>query len=130
MNTLIKLYQNATANAQDGDEVSISKTFTAPIQFRLDAAINETKTMPIGIRTATGYQTVNDVVISIVGDADNHFSLCTTQNGTFSTSITMSGITDTNKIFYVKAASSDTDYPVVNRDVSVKVYAPIRVASS
>ena len=129
MNTLIKLYQNATAGAQDGDEVSISKTFTAPIQIRLDAAQNETKTVPIGIRTATGYQTVNDVVISIIDDADNHFSLCTTQNGTFATSITLNNITNTNTIFYVKAASSDSDYPTVNRDVSVKVYSAIKVAS-
>ena len=129
MNTLIKLYQNATAGAQDGDEVSISNTFTAPIQFRLDAAVNETKTTPIGIRTATGYQTVNDVVISIIDDSASRFSLCTSQNGTFSTSITMSGITDTNKIFFVKATSSDSDYPTVNRDISVKVYSAIRTAS-
>lgn len=125
MNTLIKLYQNATAGAQDGDEVSISKTFTAPIQMKLNAAINETKTIPLGIRTATGYQTVNDVVISIVDDEYNHFSLCTTSNGTFSTSITMSGITDTNKIFYLKGTSTDSDYPTVDRTPTVKVTAAI-----
>ena len=125
MNTLIKLYQNATANQQDGDEVSISKTFTAPIQMKLNAAINATKTIPLAVRTATGYQTVNDVVISVVDDTNNHFSLCTSQNGTFSTSITMSGITDTNKIFYLKGTSTDSDYPVVERTPAVKVTAAI-----
>lgn len=125
MNTLIKVFQNATANQQDGDEVSISKTFTAPIQMKLDAATNETKTIPLAIRTATGYQTVNDVVISIVGDENNRFSLCTTQNGTFSTSITMSGITATNKLFYLKGTSTDSDYPTVDRTPSVNVTAAI-----
>ena len=129
MNTLIKIYMNATANQQDGDEVSISKTFTAPVQMKLNAAINETKIIPLGIRTAAGYQSVNDVVISVIDDTNNRFSLCTTSSGTFSTSITMSGITDTNKIFYLKGTSTDTDYPTVDRAPSIKVTAAITQVS-
>ena len=98
--------------------------------MKLNAAINETKTLPLAIRTATGYQTVNDVVISVVDDSGNHFSLCTTANGTFATSITMSSITDTNKLFYLKGTSSDSDYPTVDHTPAVKVTAAIVQVSS
>ena len=129
MKNILRLYQNATANAQDGTEISMNGTFTSPIDITLDGSINEVQIIPLAVRTLPGYEVVGTCGIAIVGDAEKRFSLSTAQNGTFSTSISLSSVGDTNKIFYLKAVSADTDYPHVIRSAAIKATAATRFVS-
>ena len=108
---LINISQgNPTAGAQDGTAV----TSDAPIAFTLDASINESKTLKLAVRTATGYVTDGTVTIADVNDSNDRLKLCWTENGSFADSIsTNDTISSTNKIFYAKATSTDADYPAI-----------------
>lgn len=111
--TLINFYQgNPTAGAQDGTAI----TSDAPIDFTLDASLNESKTIKLAVRTALGYISDGTVTIADVNDTNDRLKLCWTENGTFADSISTNDIIrDTNKIFYAKATSTGSDYPAIER---------------
>lgn len=126
-NTFINLYMNnPTAGGTDGTAISTDGTYTSPLTVSLDAAINESKTVKLAVRTQTGYTTTGSTTISDNGDTNDHWKLCLTENGTFTDSITISNaITDVNTVFYAKASSADTEVPSTDRSVSLRVAATI-----
>ena len=122
-NPYINVYtNNPTAGGTDGTAVSTDGAFTAPISFSLDASRNESQTLPLAIRTQTGYKTMGTTVIQDQNDSSDRLKLCWTANGTFTDSIsTTDEITATNKMFYARASSSDTETPKTDRSISLKV---------
>lgn len=126
-NAYINIYMNnPTAEAQDGTAVSTDGANTAPISFTLDASQNESKILPLAIRTEEGYVTSGSVTISDENDTDDRLKLCWTQDGDFADSIsTDDEIGNANKIFYVQASSADTENPQTDRSISLKVSAVI-----
>jgi len=126
-NAYINLYMNnPTAGGTDGTAISTDGTYTSPLTVSLDAAINESKTVKLAVRTETGYTTTGSTTISDNGDTNDRWKLCLTENGTFTDSITISNaITDVNTVFYAKASSADTEVPSTDRSVSLRVAATI-----
>ena len=122
----INIYKdNPTAGATDGTAVSMNGDLTAPINFKLDASENEEKTLPLAIRTETGY-VATEVTIEDKNDTNDRLKLCLTENGTFTDSITFPDqITAVNTVFYAKASSADTENPQTDRSASFKVTAVI-----
>lgn len=117
----INVYMNnPTAGATDGTAVSTGGTFTAPINFTLDASANEAKTVKLGIRTETGY-VASGVSIADQNDTDDRLKLCLTENGTFADSISIGSVSAVNTIFYARASSADTENPQTDRSVSFRV---------
>ena len=120
-NAYINLYtNNPTAGATDGTAVSTGGDFTAPISFKLDASENEEKTLPLAIRTETGY-VATEVTIADQNDTNDRLKLCLTENGTFADSISIGSVSAVNTIFYAKASSADTENPQTDRTASFKV---------
>lgn len=126
-NAYINLYKNnPTAGGTDGTAISTDGTYTSPLTVSLDAAINESKTVKLAVRTETGYTTTGSTTISDNGDTNDRWKLCLTENGTFTDSITISNaITNVNTVFYAKASSADTEVPSTDRSVSLRVAASI-----
>ena len=121
-NPYINIYKNnPTAGGTDGTAVSTGGDFTAPLTFTLDASQNEEQVQKCAIRTESGYVTSGLVTISDDSDTNDRLKLSTSENGTFSDSISLNQITATNTIFYVKASSADTENPQTDRTVSLKV---------
>lgn len=117
----INVYMNnPTAGATDGTAVSTGGTFTAPINFPLDASANESKTVKLGIRTETDY-VASGVSIADQNDTDDRLKLCLTENGTFADSISIGSVSAVNTIFYARASSADTENPQTDRSVSFRV---------
>ncbi len=129
-NAYINLYMNnPTAGGTDGTAISTDGTYTSPLVVSLNATINESKTVKLAVRTEAGYTTVGDTVISDVGDTNDRWKLCLTENGTFTDSITISNaITNANTVFYAKASSVDTEVPSTDRSVSLQVQTTITTA--
>ena len=119
----INLYtNNPTAGGTDGTAVSIGDTETNPISVSLDASKNESRVLPVAIRTDNGYKTDGDTIISFDGTSKDKWSLSATENGTFTDTLTISdSIGSTNKIFYVKASSSSDEKPSNDTSVNIKV---------
>lgn len=122
-NSYINIYKNnPTAGATDGPAISTGGDFTAPLTFTLDASQNESAVQKCAIRTETGYVTSGTTTISDNNDSNDRLKLCWTADGTFEDSITTDEqISDTNKIFYVKASSDDSENPQTDTSVSIKV---------
>lgn len=119
----INLYtNNPTAGGTDGTAVSTGDTETNPISVSLDASKNESRVLPVAIRTDNGYKTDGDTIISFEGTSKDKWSLSATENGTFTDTLTISdSIGSTNKIFYVKASSSSDEKPSNDTSVNIKV---------
>lgn len=117
MDEYINVYKNnPTANGTDGTAVSTDGSFSSPIDFVLDAAQNESKTIKLAIRTESGYKTTGTTIITDKNDTNDRLKLCWTENGTFADSIsTAEEITSKNKIFYAKASASDSERPQTDR---------------
>ena len=125
-NPYINIYKdNPTAGGVDGVAVSTGNSFTAPIQCTLDAEQNESKTIPLGIRTGRGY-TAQNVTLAPYGGS--RFTL-SKDNLTFDESITFDSVDTTNQIFYAKATSVDTEQPQTDRSIKIRYSGKLRVAS-
>lgn len=112
-NPYINIYKNnPTVGGTDGTAVSDDGSFTAPVSVTLDASQNQQEIVKLAVRCEDGYCTDGNTTIEVINDTANHWSLCGTQNGTFSSSITISStISSVNVIFYAKAVSSSSESP-------------------
>lgn len=124
---LISIYKGAvTAGTTNGTEVSSGGTFTAPVSVELDASQNESKIIPLAIRTASGYKTSGTTTIGDSGDINDRWKFSWSESGTYSDSIsTAAVITASNVLFYAKATSADTELPTTDRSVNIAVNASI-----
>lgn len=118
---LINIYSGATEGTQDGVAVSTGRTFTSPISVYLNAELNESKIIPLAIRTADGYKTSGSTTISDSNDADDRLKFCATETGTFADSITFAEeITNVNKIFYAQVTSDESEFPARDRSIGIR----------
>ena len=118
---MISIYKNnPTAGLTDGTAVSQDGSQSAPVSVTLDAGEAESQIIPLAIRCDEGYQTTGETVISFGGDNASKWSICGTEDGTFSDSLSiLQVIGSTNILFYVKATSTTTDAP--QRDISTSI---------
>lgn len=118
---MIGIYKNnPTAGLTDGTAVSQDGSQSAPVSVTLDAGKAESQIIPLAIRCDSGYQTTGETVISFSGDNASKWSICATEDGTFSNSLSMLQIIgNANIIFYVKCTSATTDAP--QRDISTSI---------
>ena len=119
-NPYINIYKdNPTAGGTDGTAASMGDSYASAILIQLNAEQNESKIIPLAIRTESGYHARN-VTISDLNDADDRFKLCKTEDGDYSDSIVFDEITTTNTLFYLKASSVNTEPPQTDRSVKLR----------
>lgn len=131
-NPYINLYtNNPTAGATDGTAISTDGTYTAPFTVTLDASTNESKIIPLGIRTESGYIVASDTTISDSGDTNDRWKFSLTSDTGWADSITLASdtVTSLNTIFYVKASSDSSESPQSDRSVSFQVSTLIQTVS-
>lgn len=123
---LINIFKNnPTVGLTDGASISPAGDFSSPIQFSLDAAQNESAVQKLAIRCNSGYRTSGNVTITDNNDTNDRIKLSLTENGTWSDTLTIGGVSDVNTVFYIKASSASTELPTLNRSASLKVTAII-----
>ena len=119
-NPYINIYKDdPTAGGTDGTAASMGDSYASAILIQLNAEQNESKIIPLAIRTESGYHARN-VTISDLNDADDRFKLCKTEDGDYSDSIVFDEITTTNTLFYLKASSVNTEPPQTDRSVKLR----------
>ena len=119
---------NPTAGSTDGTEIS-SGDNTLPLTMILDASSAEYKIAKCAVRCDSGYEIEGDTAIYFEGTNasrwtaapdDNYAdSDAAVLNATFSPTIILSDVANTNKIFWVKATSATTENPVNDRTVKL-----------
>ena len=92
---------NVTAGGTDGIEVSTGGLMTAPIEAVLNTGGNAVQTC--AVRCASGAS-----ASSVVLTSTEAWLTLSTDNTTFSDSITISNVGDTNKLFYAKMTAGST----------------------
>lgn len=129
-NLYMNLYTSATAGQRDGSAISLDGDQTSPLSVILDALSAESKVIPIGIRTTNGYTVDGDVTITLDGTSKAKWGLCATEKGTFSDTLTLTGVTSTNTIFYVKAAATTDETPTNDTSVKIKATGAIQAVTT
>jgi len=126
-NAYINLYKGSpTAGGTDGTLVSLDGVGTSPISFTLDATIDESAKQAVALRCESGYTTSGDTTVEASGTNASKWSFCATENGTYTSTLTISSaIGTTNTVFYVKASSVNTESPGTDTSVTVDVTAVI-----
>ena len=124
--SLLNIFKNnPSAGLTDGVSVSAAGDFSSPIQYTLDAAHNESATVKLAIRTESGYRTSGNTTITDINDSNDRLKLSLTENGTWSDTLVIGGVSDINTVFYIKATSSSNELPTLDRSASLKVTAII-----
>lgn len=123
----IKVYHNnPTAGATDGTAASENGTGTSPITVTLDSSSANEAVVPLAVRCTSGYHTVGNTVITPTGTSASKWSLCATQNGTFTSTLTIgSSIGSTNTLFYAKATCTAGEAAQNDTSVSFEVETKI-----
>ena len=131
----LHLYMNnPTAGQTNGTEISTG-TNLAPLTFTLDATQNESAVAKLAVRCDEGYVIEGNTSVYIGGDstattsywkvaADNNYADSEDAMENISTndwldSLTLSGVADTNKIFWVKCSSASSETPKQDRSVKI-----------
>lgn len=127
----LHLYMNnPTTGSTDGTEIS-SDTNVLPLNIVLDATQNEEKAVKCAVRCDSGYEVEGDVTVYLEGTNADKWSLAPDDNyedsdtavldNLFASAIILTDVGSTNKVFWVKAASSSSASP--QNDRSVKIVA-------
>ena len=110
----IAIYKNnPTVGGVDGTEVSQNGVWTAPVGGNVNLSDTEGVKQKLAVRLQEGYEIASGGVTISVGTYQNgafvpgndYMKLSLTQNGTYSDSITISGVSTVNTIFYMKRTS-------------------------
>ena len=127
----INIYNgNPTAGLADGTLVSTAGAQTNPVAVTLDASQNESATVKLALRCESGYRTQGNTVISFIGTSAGYWTVCDTENGTYTSSLVISSSIDTtNTIFYVKASSASSETPDIDTTVFIQVVTKVEVVS-
>ena len=128
---MLHLYMNGTEGKQDGTAISEDRTFLASLSVELNAGNNQTKIVPVAIRTDAGKAVsmatittdiYDDTAKAWTGNADGMIGFSETADGSDAApEIALTNITENNKIFYVVFSSSSLQSPGVNKNSSIKV---------
>ena len=117
---------NPTAGQRDGTAISLDGTQVNPLVVSLDASTNETKKIPLALRTEANYIAAAGATVRTCNDSNDRWKFALTESGTYSdTVIISSGISSVNTIFYAQASSSSLENPARDTSVSIKVEAVI-----
>ena len=130
MATHIHIFMNnPTAGAVDGTEIS-SGDDTLPLTFLLDASESESQAAKCAVRCDSGYLISGNLSVYFEGTtsakwkvaADNNFSspADALESANWQDSIDLAEVDATNKIFWVKAASSTDENPQNDKSVKIK----------
>lgn len=120
--------ENITADQKDGTAVS-EGSFENPIVFNLNVTNEQVGYVKLAIRCDEGYIADGDVAVSVKSKtdgastnasryqlcADNDYDVTAVRSATFSDTLTIKGLTDTNKIFWLKCTSSKDEKPSVDK---------------
>lgn len=128
---MLHLYMNGTEGKQDGTAISENRTFLSSLQVELNAGDNQTKIVPVAIRTDAG-KTVSTATITTdiyddtakawTGSQDGMIKFAEVADGANAEpELALSDIDDFNTIFYVVFSSSSLQSPGVNKNSSIKV---------
>ena len=133
----LKLFMNSpTAGGTDGTQIS-SNDNTLPLTVILDASQAEEKAVKVAVRCDTGFEVDGDTEIYFEGTnaakwqvaEDNSFTSDTALTmALWQSTLTITDVANTNKIFWVKASSSTTENP--QNDRTVKLIAEGLVVST
>ena len=125
----LHLYMNnPTVGEIDGTEIS-SEDETLPLSVTLDASRSEAKAMKVAVRCDSGFLIDGDTTIYFEGTnaskwqcaEDNDYSDAATAltYASWQSTITLTGVEDTNVIFWVKASSTSGEDPQNDRTVDL-----------
>ena len=125
----LHLYMNnPTAGSVDGTEIS-SGDDTLPLSTTLDASKAEAKAMKCAVRCDSGYLIDGDTDIYFEGTnaskwqvaADDSYADAATAltMAQWASTLSIAGVSTTNKIFWVKASSLSSEDPQNDRSVDV-----------
>lgn len=120
---LIGIYKsNPTEGGTDGTAVSAAGNFSSPISFTLDASQSEVAVQKLAIRCNSGYKTSGTTTISDNNDTADRLKLSFSENSGWADTLTINeSISSINKVFYIKATSSSSELPTLDRSASLKV---------
>ena len=115
---------NPTAGQRNGVEVSTDGLMTAPVEASIDRSSSTVITC--AVRCESGC-TCDSAVLSAVDENDNAAGWLTlsNDNNTFSNSITITNIGDTNTLFYARIQSGST---VGVKTAAIKVVGTVEVS--
>ena len=127
----LHLYMNnPTADGVDGTEIS-SEDETMPLSTVLDSSKAEAKALKCAVRCDSGYQIDGDTDIYFTGTNAAKWQVAADDNYTdadtaltmaqWASTLSIAGVSATNKIFWVKASSLSSEDP--QNDSSVDVIA-------
>lgn len=125
---LLHLYGgNVTAGGTDGTELS-SGTESSPVTITLDSSKAESKAAKLALRCDANYSLESGAVVSFTGTNADKWQ-CALDNGytsdtaltsaSWASSVTVTGVAATNRIFWVKATSATNELPQNDRSVDV-----------
>ena len=125
----LHLYMNnPTAGEIDGTEIS-SNDDTLPLSVTLDASQSEAKALKVAVRCDSGFLIDGDTSIFFEGTnaskwkvaADDNYSDAATAltYGVWESTLTLTGVADTNVVFWVKATSTSGEDPQNDRSVDL-----------
>ena len=115
---------NPTAGQRNGVEVSTDGLMTAPVEASIDRSSSTVITCAVRCESSC---TCASAVLSAVDENDNAAGWLTlsNDNNTFSNSITITNIGDTNKLFYARIQSGST---VGVKTAAIKVVGTVEVS--
>ena len=125
----LHLYMNnPTAGEIDGTEIS-SNDDTLPLSVTLDASQSEEKALKVAVRCDSGFLIDGDTSIYFEGtnaskwkvSADDDYADTATAltYGVWEATLTLTGVADTNVVFWVKATSTSGEDPQNDRSVDL-----------
>ena len=148
MSEYLKFYKgDVTAGRKDGVEIS-SGDLSNPITFDLNLTAEQKGYAKLAVRCEPGYAVDGDVEIGIKYRTEdtsdeitamlNHYKVCidegydttTVPGATFTDSIALSGVDDTNKLFWVMCTSSSDEKPTVDKNCILHAQAMIKAKTT
>lgn len=96
----------------------------------LNASDNEvSEAIELQVKCDEGKVTRGNTVLSFEGDSASKWSICDTEGGSYSSTLTISEvITSEGKKFYVKAKATSDEQPINDKTVKIKTVATIAAA--
>lgn len=128
MNHIHLFMNNPTAGATDGTEIS-SGDESLPLTFTLDVSKSETGIAKCAVRCDTGFSIDGDTRIFFDGSDTSKWQVANDENfsdsdtvltmADWQSEITISDVTATNSIFWIKAITGSAETPQNDRSVDI-----------
>lgn len=137
----LKIYNgNITQDQKDGAAVS-EGSFDNPIQFNLNVTNEQTGYVKLAIRCDEGYEAEGGVALSVKGKTedssanapryqlclDNDYDVTAIRSATFADTLSISGLGDTNKLFWLKCTSSKDEKPSIDKGCVLHAVGTVKV---